>query len=496
MRLLSLLIGLSLTWQAHASSEVRNDYLVKADPSAVAEVISNLKERLPKGSQVSDLGVAGWIRVQLSDTMMMTFSSVNAFSAPGIKTFGPNRVIKLWNNWSVKSPEMRAKIMARIQEGGLPDLGGPVPPDNPAIPTTGSGGSGADPNYSNQWGMNQLGVKDAWAANGKGSDQVVVAVIDTGVDYTHEDLVDNMWRNPGETGVDTNGRDKASNGVDDDGNGFVDDVVGWDFASKDNKPYDFTTSVWDMLFGGGNPGHGTHCAGNVAARADNGKGVVGVAPNVKIMAIRFLTEKGQGTTADAVEAVKYGVDNGANVLSNSWGSEGDDPNDPATQALKDVIQYAESHNVLFVAAAGNGHQGNGYDNDSDSRPGVPASYSNENIVSVAAIDEGANLGSFSNWGARTVDLGAPGVKVFSTMVGNKYSDTVIDIPGMMTATWDGTSMAAPHVSGAAALYISKHPGASYKEVKSALLSSVRRTSQLSSKTVSGGQLDVRALMQR
>ena len=214
------------------------------------------------------------------------------------------------------------------------------------------------------------------------------------------------------------------------------------------------------------------------------------------MAIRFLTEKGQGTTADAVEAVKYGVDNGANVLSNSWGSEGDDPNDPATQALKDVIQYAESHNVLFVAAAGNGHQGNGYDNDSDSRPGVPASYSNENIVSVAAIDEGANLGSFSNWGARTVDLGAPGVKVFSTMVGNKYSDTVIDIPGMMTATWDGTSMAAPHVSGAAALYISKHPGASYKEVKSALLSSVRRTSQLSSKTVSGGQLDVRALMQR
>lgn len=495
MRLLSIIAIMALAWQAKASTPIQNDYLVKLDQSAITGFIENLEERLPKGALVEDLGVGGWVRVKLPESNVTTFSKATIFNYPGVKTVGNNRVIKLWNNWTVTDAAKKAELMARIQEGGLPDLGGTPPPDNPAIPSNGSGGSGADPEFSKQWGMNQIGVKDAWAKNGKGSDQVVVAVIDTGVDYTHEDLVDNMWRNPGESGTDAQGRDKSSNGVDDDGNGYVDDIVGWDFVSSDNMPYDFTTSVWDMLFGGGNPGHGTHCAGNVAARAENGKGVAGVAPNVKIMAIRFLSEKGQGTIADAVKAVKYGVDNGANVLSNSWGSEGDDPNDPATEALKDAIRHAEANNVLFVAAAGNGHQGVGYDNDTDSKPAYPASYDMDVIVSVAAIDESGNLGSFSNWGVRSVDLAAPGVKVFSTVVDNKYSDTVIDIPGMITATWDGTSMAAPHVSGAAALYLSKHPQASFREVKEALIRSVKKTSQLGSKTVSGGQLDVRALMQ-
>lgn len=488
MRIISLVAGLALAWQAQAET-IKNDYLIKANESSVGALMTNFKANLPKGTIVEDLGIGGWMRVKLPADMKMTFGGSKAFSAPGVQTVGLNREIKLWNNWTVKDPAQREALLQRIKEGGLPDLGGPVPPDNPAIPTAGSGGSGADPQFGNQWGMNQIGVKEAWAGSGKGSDQVVVAVIDTGVDYTHEDLVDNMWRNPGEAGA------LANNGIDDDGNGYVDDVVGWDFVSNDNKPYDFTTSVLDMLFGGGNPGHGTHCAGNVAARADNGKGVVGVAPNVKIMALRFLSEKGGGTTADAVKAVKYGVDMGANVLSNSWGSEGDDPADPATQLLKDAITYAQDKNVLFVAAAGNGHQGVGYDNDTDSKPAYPASYDMDVIVSVAAIDVNGALGSFSNWGARGVDIAAPGVKVFSTVVDNKYSDTVIDIPGMMTATWDGTSMAAPHVSGAAALYLSKNPGASYRQVKDALLASVKKTPVMNGKSVSGGQLDVRALMQ-
>lgn len=499
MRLLSqlkvLVAGLALSGFAHAGT-IQNDYIVKIDESTKHGFIKGLKERLPEKTIVEDLGINGWVRVKLPESTMMTFSANLTFgSYPGVKAVGNNRTIKLWNNWTVNDPVKKAEILARIQEGGLPDFGTPPPPDNPSIPTSGSGGSGADTHFSSQWGMNQIGVKDAWAQNGKGSDQIVVAVIDTGVDYTHEDLVDNIWRNPGETGTDAQGRDKSSNGVDDDGNGYVDDVIGWDFVSNDNMPYDLTTSLMDMILGGGNPGHGTHCAGNVAARADNGKGIVGVAPNVKIMPLRFLSEKGQGTIADAVKAVKYGVDNGAHVLSNSWGSEGDDPNDPATEMLKDTIRHAEANNVLFVAAAGNGHQGVGYDNDNDSRPAYPASYDMDVIVSVAAIDESGALGSFSNWGARGVDLGAPGVKVFSTVVANKYSDTVIDIPGMITATWDGTSMAAPHVSGAAALYLSKHPQASFKEVKDALINSVKRTSQLGSKTVSGGQLDVKSLMQ-
>src|SRR5262249_38795338 len=156
--------------------------------------------------------------------------------------------------------------------------------------------------------------------------------------------------------------------------------------------------------------------------------------------------------------------------------------------------YAKDHNVLFIAAAGNGHQGRGYDNDSDAKPGVPASYPIDNIVSVAAIDDKGALGSFSNWGMRTVHLAAPGVKVFSTMVGNKYNDKVIDMPQLgIVANWDGTSMACPHVAGAAALYWSKHPEYTYTQVKQALLTSVKRTSNLNGKIMSGGQLDVHAL---
>lgn len=378
--------------------------------------------------------------------------------------------------------------------GGGGGGGGTAIKDNPAIPTNGSGGSGADKLYDRQWGMKDIGNKDAWKT-GAAAQDIVVAVIDTGIDYTHEDLVDNLWRNAGETGRDSAGKDKATNGVDDDGNGYVDDVIGWDFASNDNKPFDLTVPPTDLLFGGGNPGHGTHVSGCVAARADNGKGIIGVADNhIKIMGLRFLTEKGQGTTADAIKAVRYAVDNGAKVSNNSWGSEGEDPAEGnENKALRDVIAYAESKGSLFIAAAGNGHNGVGYNNDTDSKPGYPASYPHENIVSVAAIDKNDALGAFSNWGPKGVDIGAPGVAVFSTMVGNNYNDLVIDMMGMKV-TWDGTSMASPHVAGAAALYWSRNPSKTWREVKEALLTSVRRTNSLSNKVVSGGKLDVRNLM--
>ncbi|MFM6927581.1 MAG: S8 family serine peptidase, partial [Bdellovibrio sp.] len=212
------------------------------------------------------------------------------------------------------------------------------------------------------------------------------------------------------------------------------------------------------------------------------------------MSLRFITEKGQGTTADAIKAIKYAVDNGAKVLSNSWGSEGEDPSEGTeNKALRDAIQYAQDKGVLFIAAAGNGHKGVGYDNDSDSAPAYPASYTNENIVSVAAIDSRDKLGSFSNWGLRSVDIGAPGVAVFSTMVGNNYSDVVIDKFGFK-ATWDGTSMATPHVAGAAALYWSAHPEKTWQDVKAALLGSAKKIDALNNKTVSGGKLDVGALL--
>ncbi|MBF0207953.1 MAG: S8 family serine peptidase [Oligoflexia bacterium] len=236
------------------------------------------------------------------------------------------------------------------------------------------------------------------------------------------------------------------------------------------------------------------CPPAIAIDADNGKGISGVAPGVKIMPLRFLSEKGQGTTADAIKAIEYAVSNGARVLSNSWGSEGEDPNEGRdNQALREIIKSAGDRGVLFIAAAGNGHQGVGYDNDRDSKPGYPASYDMENIISVAAIDVNDNLGSFSNWGRTSVDIAAPGVKVFSTVPNNGYQDTILDLLGM-TVYWDGTSMAAPHVAGAAALYWSKHPEMNYRSVKNAILSSAKKIPSLAGKTVSEGKLNVENIL--
>jgi subtilisin family serine protease len=443
------------------------------------------------GSKVETLGNSNWVHVNLSPAQQKQISIEDIRSNPEVLAVQPNYKLHLLENYQLKSPALRAQLAKLVASSNFTPQA--MPADNPPFPTSGSGGTGADPDFAKQWGMNDIGLKKGLTAHrGEG---VVVAVIDTGVDYTHEDLVDNMWHNKGEMGTDAQGRDKASNGIDDDGNGYIDDVMGWDFASNDNKPFDLAVDPIQILMGGGNPGHGTHCAGNVAARGDNGKGVEGVAPNAQIMALRFLSEKGEGDTAGAIKAIDYAVANGAQVLSNSWGSEGDDPAEAdKNQALKDAIQRANDKGVIFIAAAGNGHQGVGYDNDSDAKPGVPASYDNENIVSVAALDVNNNLGPFSNWGARTVDIGAPGVAVYSTTVGSHYSDTVIDMYGIK-ATWDGTSMACPHVAGAAALYLSAHPGATVKEIKDALINSATPLPNLAGKTVSGGKLNVEKLMQ-
>lgn len=337
-------------------------------------------------------------------------------------------------------------------------------PDFPtSIPTT----SGPDIDYAKQWGMADIGVREAWqTAVTKGSPDMIVAVIDTGVDYTHEDLAESIWRNPGESG---NGKEK--NGIDDDNNGFIDDAVGWDFATNDNKPYDVTGGFM------GNPGHGTHCAGNVAAKADNTKGIVGVAPNVKVMAMRFMNEKGSGATDGAVQAIKYAVDNGAKVLSNSWGSEGDDGG-AESQALQEAIKYAQDNGVLFVAAAGN----SSYNNDTPGKASVPASYPHDNIISVAAIDRNNALASFSSYGLTTVDIAAPGVDVYSSIPKNKY----MNMPG--------TSMACPHVAGAAALYWSHNPQATMMQVKEAIMKSAVPVSALKGKVVTGGKLNVKNLI--
>jgi len=397
-----------------------------------------------------------------------------------------NHVLSILANPSIE--EHRDEILAALNDddGGLPDIpdlgGGGGSKDKPAIEAPPSQTHGIDPLLEKAWGIFTIGADKAWKETPQGKG-IVVAVTDTGADYNHEDLISNMWRNKGEI---------ADNGVDDDKNGYVDDIVGWDFTMNDNKPYDITGSLMDILLKGGNPGHGTHCSGVIGAALNNSVGTAGVAPQVKIMALRFINETGKGDTASAIKAIDYAVNNGANIISASWGGEAGDEDD---SALKEALQRAEKKGVLFIAAAGNGRmnpttgKSGGFDNDSDKKPMVPASYPFENIIAVAAIDSKGALAEFSNWGHKSVKVGAPGVKILSTVPHNKYQDTIIDL-GSIKATWDGTSMAAPFVSGAAAVIWSQSPKQSWQDVKGKLLANAVPLDSLKDKVATGGRVDL------
>jgi subtilisin family serine protease len=289
----------------------------------------------------------------------------------------------------------------------------------------------------------------AWSTT-TGDADTVVAVIDTGTDINHPDLKNNVWINPGET---------AGNGVDDDKNGYVDDVNGWDFHNNDASVYDAASE----------DSHGTHVAGTIAAEGNNGIGVTGVNWKAKIMPLKFLGPNG-GYTSNAVKAIDYAVAKGAKISNNSWGGGG------YSQTLKDAISRADASGHLFIAAAGNGGS-DGIGDDNDATPSYPASYDNPNIVSVAATDSKDALAGFSNYGGASVDLAAPGVGILSTLPGNTYG------------SYNGTSMATPHVSGVAALLKSKNPAADDATLKERLIKSVDARSNLSGKTTTGGRLN-------
>jgi subtilisin family serine protease len=286
----------------------------------------------------------------------------------------------------------------------------------------------------------------AWNVS-RGSRSVVVAVIDTGVDYNHPDLAANIW---------TNADEIPGNHVDDDANGYVDDVHGYDFVNNDGDPFD-------------DNGHGTHCAGTIGAVGDNGVGVVGVNWEVSIMALKFLSAGGSGSTANAVLAVDYATANGAHLSSNSWGGGG------FSQTLLDAIARASAADIPFIAAAGN----NGTNNDTT--PHYPSNYDLPNVISVAATDHNDNKASFSNYGRVTVDIGAPGVNILSTQ------------PGGLYRLLSGTSMATPHVAGAAALIKSLFPGIPAAQLKTALLTSATPNTALRTDgptpVASGGRLN-------
>jgi subtilisin family serine protease len=337
-----------------------------------------------------------------------------------------------------------------------------------------------DPLFPEAWSLHNTGqtggtpdadidAPEAWqVSRGAG---VVVAVLDSGVDYDHPDLAANIWSNPGEV---------PGNGFDDDGNGYVDDVRGWDFFNGDNDPFDDGS------------GHGTHVAGIIAAIQNNAMGSSGVGPELEIMPLKIQSDRQVGSVSAAIEAIHYAVTMGAAVLSNSWavsaawGEPGfDQPG--FSPALRDAVLAARDAGVLFVAAAGNSAI------DLDDQVLFPASYNLENTVTVAATDPDDLLASWSNFGPYTVELGAPGYSIVSTvpqdcnLLGPPPTTRSCDGSGYQIAS--GTSMAAPHVAGVLGLLRARHPDLPYRTIKEMLLTATDPLPTLSGLTISGGRLN-------
>lgn len=301
-----------------------------------------------------------------------------------------------------------------------------------------------DPNFDtpSMWGLKKIQAPYAWDTT-TGSGSVVVAIIDTGIDYTHPDLVANLWTNPGEI---------ADDGIDNDGNGFIDDVHGWSYIWGEES----SNRVFD------NHGHGTHVAGIIGAVGNNNIGAVGVNHNVKLMPIKALNNGGEGYTSDLIMSVDYARLMGAKIINNSYGG------DEYSQAQKDAIDNTDA---LFVVAAGNSAKNN------DATPVYPANYNCPNIITVAATTKNDSLVSFSNYGSTKVHIAAPGEEIFSTMPAGTY--------GVMS----GTSMATPYVAGVAALVLAANPSMTVQQIKNRLISSVDSVASLSGKVSSGGRLN-------
>jgi MYXO-CTERM domain-containing protein len=315
-----------------------------------------------------------------------------------------------------------------------------------------------DPRFSECWGLHNTGqtggtadadidAVEAWNIS-IGSWDVVVAVLDTGVDYTHPDLAANMWTNQDEI---------AGNGIDDDNNGYIDDVIGWDFENQVNDPMD-------------DYGHGTHCAGTIGAVGNDGLGVAGVNWRVTIMPLRIIgNQELDAYCLDAAESIHYAVDNGAHVMSCSWWTV-----EHYNQTLEEAVEYSEQMGVLLVAAAGN-------DSRDDDDPGYnhwPSEWPYDNIIAVAATNHNDGRASFSNWGPISVDVGAPGEDILSTVW-----------PGHGYDVYSGTSMATPHTAGTVALMMSIRPDLTSAEIRQFLFQTVDPIPDLQGITVTGGRIN-------
>ncbi len=408
-------------------------------------------------------GGAGWIvrlSPQILETVTRVADAVGLFAAaPGLRILGG---LGLPGQLLLEASAAPEAVLSMLASQGI------VSAFEPDLPISVSAVTGAstpnDPRYGELYGLHNTGqsggsadadidAPEAWQVS-TGSRDVIVGVVDTGIDYTHPDLAANIWVNPGEI---------AGNGIDDDGNGFVDDVHGYDFVNNDGDPFD-------------DNGHGTHVAGTIGGVGNNGIGVTGVNWEVSLMGLKFLSDSGSGSTSDAIQAINYATmmrtQYGQNirVTNNSWGGGG------SSDAMRQAIEAGAAADILFVAAAGN----EGSDNDAN--PQYPASYLSEAVVSVAATNRNDALAGFSNYGATSVDLAAPGAGIVSTVPGGGY------------ASYSGTSMATPHVAGAAALALAVDPSLSVADLKTALLSTVDGVSGLTGKLLTGGRLNAGTLL--
>ncbi len=341
-----------------------------------------------------------------------------------------------------------------------------------------------DPLYSRLWGLENTGqdggssgaditAASAWNIT-TGSQNVVIGIIDSGIDYKHEDLRNALYTNPGEDSWSNPDDPTTGNKVDDDANGYVDDWKGWNFVKESNDPYDDNS-------------HGTHCAGTIGAIGNNSAGVTGVCWRVRIVSMKFLDESGDGNVGNAARAIVYAANLGVKILNNSWGGN------EYSSALYDAIQYADSKGVLFVAAAGNDGV------NTDQYPNYPSCYELDNIISVAASD---NKDQRAVWGSEdtpTDDCGFTCNKVMAATPGSNYGPVSVDLAAPGKGIWstvpggyarfDGTSMAAPHVSGVAGLILAQFPNLTHVQIRTRILTTVDQRDSFTNMVASGGRLN-------
>ena len=401
------------------------EILVKFKPGVSQEAIDALTSRFNDRVEDRIENAPGWESIDDQDDIDPNLAVAQYLAQPEVEYAEPNYAIEL-----------------DAVEAALP----PIHP--------------SDPRFEDQWALANSGQRGgkqgadisamhAWLTT-TGSDKVVVAVLDSGVDYTHEDLAPNMWKRPASIAP-----------YQDDQLGTIEDEDGFNAIDNAGDPMDEN-------------GHGTHCAGIIGAEGGNNVGITGVNWKVRIMPLKFMNAGGFGTTKDAIEAINYVIDRkkaGVNVriISASWGGT------QRSRALQDVIQKAYENDILFVAAAGNSTVNN------DRSPHYPSSY--PNVLSVAALDRHDQLAKFSNYGVKSVAVAAPGVDILSTWLGNSYEEK------------SGTSMATPVVSGIAALIVAENPRISVDQLKKRLLASTDPIVALKGKTATGGRVNAAKALQ-